>query len=613
MAAAEPAARPGRRAPHHRHDGRPGRRQGHPGRTPGRARSACPTSPRASSSATALQGDEPARREGPPATSSPAASCPTTIVVQIVRPAPRAAGCRRGRHPRRLPAHRGAGRGARRDAGAQRRRPSARRSTSRSRPSCSWRRLTGRRICSARRPARLSRRPPVRRAREGICDICGVELYQRDDDSPATVAEPARRAAAAHVRGHRPLRRCGRPVPRPRRPADADEVTDDLAPCAGHHPGERLTMLFDRRRVTLKSPSQIERMAVAGRLVGDVLDAVGEAIRPGVTPLELDAIADEVIRSRGGTPSFIGVPGPLAPFAHTVCVSIDDEVVHGVPDRRVIREGQLVSVDCGAIVDGWHGDSARTWLVGDVPEAARRLVRRDARGHAGRRGRGACRATASRTSAAAIEDVGLAHGYGIVRAYVGHGIGTEMHEEPQVTNYRTGRKRPPHRARAVPRHRADVHAGRPRDARQGRRLDGGHRRRQPGRPLGAHHRGHRGRPAHPDARGRRASRAGLAVARGVERDDGRRAACRARAASGTLSLRAPGASRRLLAPCRPCRTRRRTHPNQRSSRETAVACGQEGCDRGRGHGHRAVAEHHVRASSSRTSTRSSPTSAASCG
>jgi len=198
-------------------------------------------------------------------------------------------------------------------------------------------------------------------------------------------------------------------------------------------------MLFDRRRVTLKSRSQIERMAEAGRLVGDALDAIGEAIRPGITPLELDAIAAEVIRSRGGSPSFIGVPGPLAPFAHTVCVSLDDEVVHGVPDGRVIREGQLVSVDCGAIVDGWHGDSARTWLVGDVSEAARRLS-------AATREAMLAGVTASvpghtlEDVAGAIEDVGVAHGYGIVRAYVGHGIGNEMHEEPQVTNYRTGRR-----------------------------------------------------------------------------------------------------------------------------------------------------------------------------
>jgi methionyl aminopeptidase len=198
-------------------------------------------------------------------------------------------------------------------------------------------------------------------------------------------------------------------------------------------------MLFDRRRVTLKSRSQIERMAVAGRLVGDALDAVGEALRPGISPLELDAIAAEVIRAGGGTPSFIGVPGPLRPFAHTLCVSIDDEVVHGVPDGRPIREGQLVSVDCGAIVDGWHGDSARTWPVGDVGAPAAQLVASTR--EAMLAGVAAAQPGNSLEDvAAAIEDIGAARGYGIVRAYVGHGIGNEMHEEPQVTNYRTGRK-----------------------------------------------------------------------------------------------------------------------------------------------------------------------------
>jgi methionyl aminopeptidase len=198
-------------------------------------------------------------------------------------------------------------------------------------------------------------------------------------------------------------------------------------------------MPFARRRVTIKSGAQIERMAVAGRLVGDALDAVGEAIRPGVTPLELDTLAERIIRSRGGIPSFIGVPGHLAPFRHSLCVSIDDEVVHGIPDTRRIREGQLVSVDAGAIVEGWHGDSARTWIVGDAGPRARQLVD-DTRAAMLAGIAAAVPGNTLEDIGAAIEDVGVARGYGIVRAYVGHGIGTEMHEEPQVTNYRTGRR-----------------------------------------------------------------------------------------------------------------------------------------------------------------------------
>ena len=191
------------------------------------------------------------------------------------------------------------------------------------------------------------------------------------------------------------------------------------------------------RRVTLKSRAQIEAMAVAGQLVADVLDRLSEEVRPGVTTLQLDAIADQMMRAAGAVPSFIGVPGRLAPYRHALCVSVDDEVVHGVPGARRIRDGQLVSIDAGAIVDGWHGDAARTFIVGEVPEPVRRLVETTERAmYAGIAAAqpGAYLADIS----GAIEDIARASGYGIVRAFVGHGIGTEMHEEPQVTNYRTG-------------------------------------------------------------------------------------------------------------------------------------------------------------------------------
>ena len=198
-------------------------------------------------------------------------------------------------------------------------------------------------------------------------------------------------------------------------------------------------MVFGGRRVTLKSASQIERMAIAGRLVADVLDRVGEELRPGITPLTLDAIAEELIRSRGGVPSFIGVPGQAGPFRHSLCVSIDAEVVHGIPTSRAIRDGQLVSVDAGAVIDGWHGDAARTWVVGEVRHEARRLV--DATRRAMLAGIAAARPGAFLGDiSAAVEDVAISEGLGVVRAYVGHGIGTEMHEEPQVTNYRTDRR-----------------------------------------------------------------------------------------------------------------------------------------------------------------------------
>jgi len=191
------------------------------------------------------------------------------------------------------------------------------------------------------------------------------------------------------------------------------------------------------RRVTLKSSAQIDKMAIAGALVASVLDRLAAEIRPGVTTLQLDAIAEEMIRAAHGVPSFIGVPGRVAPYRHSLCVSLDDEIVHGVPGQRRIRDGQIVSVDAGAIVDGWHGDAARTFIVGEVPDHVRRLVETTER--AMNAGIAAAQPGAFLADiSAAIEDIGRAAGYGVIRAFVGHGIGTEMHEEPQVTNYRTG-------------------------------------------------------------------------------------------------------------------------------------------------------------------------------
>ena len=191
--------------------------------------------------------------------------------------------------------------------------------------------------------------------------------------------------------------------------------------------------------MTLKSLGQIDKMSVAGRLVSDVLDRLGSELKPGMTTLELDRIAEDMIRAAGGIPSFIGVPGRLAPYRHSLCVSIDDEIVHGVPGSRRIRDGQLVSIDAGAIVEGWHGDAARTFIVGAVPEPARELVRATERAmYAGIAA--AVPGNYLSDISGAIEDVAGEHGYGVIRAFVGHGIGTEMHEEPQVSNYRTGTK-----------------------------------------------------------------------------------------------------------------------------------------------------------------------------
>lgn len=173
-------------------------------------------------------------------------------------------------------------------------------------------------------------------------------------------------------------------------------------------------------------------MRRAGRVVAEVLDLVEQALRPGVSTAHLDRIAEEHIRKAGGTPSFKGYLG----YPSSVCISIDREVVHGIPGDRTIASGQVVSIDAGAIIDGYHGDAARTFIVGDASPAVRDLVSTTQRAlEAGI----AAAVSGNRIwdISAAVEDVALPRGYGVVRPYVGHGIGTAMHEEPQVPNYRT--------------------------------------------------------------------------------------------------------------------------------------------------------------------------------
>jgi methionyl aminopeptidase len=184
--------------------------------------------------------------------------------------------------------------------------------------------------------------------------------------------------------------------------------------------------------ITRKSRAEIATMRRAGRVVAEVLALAEEALRPGVSTAHLDAIAEAHIRRSGATPSFKGYHG----YPSSICISIDREVVHGIPGDRIIRDGQVVSIDAGAIVDGWHGDAARTFVVGDAPEPVHDLV--EATRNALEAGVAAAR-VGNRIwdISAAVEDVALPRGYGIVRPYVGHGIGTAMHEEPQVPNYRT--------------------------------------------------------------------------------------------------------------------------------------------------------------------------------
>jgi len=187
--------------------------------------------------------------------------------------------------------------------------------------------------------------------------------------------------------------------------------------------------------ITRRSAAEIATMRRAGRVVAEVLDRVEEELRPGVSTAHLDRIAEEHIRRAGGTPSFKGYYG----YPSSLCISIDREVVHGIPGDRTIANGQVVSIDAGAVIDGYHGDAARTFIVGDAPPEVRELVATT------RRALEAGIAAAIPGNriwdiSAAVEDVALPRGYGVVRPYVGHGIGTAMHEEPQVPNYRTKAK-----------------------------------------------------------------------------------------------------------------------------------------------------------------------------
>jgi len=195
--------------------------------------------------------------------------------------------------------------------------------------------------------------------------------------------------------------------------------------------------------VTRKSRAEIDKMRRAGRIVAEVLALLEEALRPGVSTGELDRLAERHIRDAGAIPSFKGYvgggrygKGPNA-FPASICVSLDDEVVHGIPGDRVVREGQLVSVDAGSILDSWHGDAARTFVVGEVSAEARSLV--DTTRLAMMAGiAAAVPGNSIGDIGAAVEDVAHSGSFGIVRHFVGHGIGTQMHEEPQVPNFRSG-------------------------------------------------------------------------------------------------------------------------------------------------------------------------------
>jgi methionyl aminopeptidase len=192
--------------------------------------------------------------------------------------------------------------------------------------------------------------------------------------------------------------------------------------------------------ITLKTPTQMAKMREAGRVVAAMLDACRATVRPGVTTAELDRVAAEVLRKAGATSSFLGYSTP--PYPATICTSVNQEIVHGIPSAtRRLREGDIVGIDAGAIVEGWHADAAITVPVGKVSGDAARLIA--VTEEALRIG------IASAKVGGRIGDIGAAieeyvrrEGFSVVHNYVGHGIGRAMHEDPQVPNYRPTRGQP---------------------------------------------------------------------------------------------------------------------------------------------------------------------------
>lgn len=182
--------------------------------------------------------------------------------------------------------------------------------------------------------------------------------------------------------------------------------------------------------IVIKSNSEIEKMHKAGKITAGALQTAGEVIKAGMTTHELDTIIRKYITSHGAKPSFLGYGG----FPASACISINDEVIHGIPGPRKIMEGDIVSVDVGAYIDGYHGDSAKTFAVGNVPEETLKLLK-----------------STEESLYVAIEmikpgvrlgDIGAAiarynenNGFSVVREFVGHGVGKDLHEEPEVPNY----------------------------------------------------------------------------------------------------------------------------------------------------------------------------------
>jgi methionyl aminopeptidase len=187
------------------------------------------------------------------------------------------------------------------------------------------------------------------------------------------------------------------------------------------------------RNIVIKSPQEIAALREAGRINALALQAVRQLIHPGVTTAELDAAAEQVIRKHGATPTFKGYPGPY-PYPASICASVNEQLVHGIPGKRRLQEGDIISIDCGSTFEGFVGDSAFTMGVGEISPQAQRLI--EVTEHALYVGINKMRAN-NRVGdvSAAIQQYVEQVGFNVTREYTGHGVGRQMHEGPQVPNY----------------------------------------------------------------------------------------------------------------------------------------------------------------------------------
>ncbi len=188
--------------------------------------------------------------------------------------------------------------------------------------------------------------------------------------------------------------------------------------------------------ITIKSAREIELMSEAGRILEIVHNELAKALHPGMSTKDIDILGEEVIRSYGCIPSFLDYDG----YPASICVSVNEEVVHGIPDkRRILKEGDIVSLDAGVIYKGYHSDAARTYGIGEISKEAEELIRVTQECFFegikyAKVGNHLC------DIAAAIDSHASRHGYGVVRDLCGHGIGTDLHEPPQIPNYKMDRK-----------------------------------------------------------------------------------------------------------------------------------------------------------------------------